>query len=58
MGTLSETGQAPEKPRGFRSQPLWLRVLLLVSLAALAAGIVRCSFETTAPPASVQAEAT
>jgi hypothetical protein len=49
MDAPSGTGQAPEKQGGFRSQPLWLRVVLLLSLAALATGIVRCSFETTAP---------
>lgn len=41
---------------GFRSQPLWLKLLLILSLAALAIGIVRCSFEVTAPPPAVRAE--
>jgi hypothetical protein len=57
MDAPSGTAQAPEKPGGFRSQPLWLRVLLIVSVLALAAGVVRCSFETTAPRAPVRAEA-
>ena len=38
-----------ERAGGFRSQPLWLKALLVLSVAALAAGIVRCSFEATAP---------
>jgi hypothetical protein len=58
MDAPSGTGRTPEKPGGFRSQPLWLRVLLIVSLAALAAGVVRCSFETTAPLAPAGTEAT
>jgi hypothetical protein len=57
MDAHSGTAQAPEKPGGFRSQPLWLRVVLIASLAALAAGVVRCSFETTAPRTPVRAEA-
>jgi len=57
MSEPSETGEAPGKPGGFRSQPLWLRVLLIVSVAALAAGVVMCSFEATAPRAPVRAEA-
>lgn len=55
-GTHGET-PGRENPRGFRSQPFWLRVLLVVSLAALATGIVRCSFEATAPPPPVRMEA-
>jgi len=32
-------------PRGFRSQPVALRLLLFASLAAIAVGVVRCSIE-------------
>ncbi len=34
-------------PRGLRSQPPALRILLIASLAALAIGVVRCSIELT-----------
>jgi hypothetical protein len=39
-------------PRGFRSQPLGLRILLVASLSALGIGVVRCAIELTAvrPP--------
>jgi hypothetical protein len=38
---------------GWRSQPLALKILLSASLALMAVGIVRCSFETTAPPPEI-----
>ena len=42
-------------PRGgFREQPVALKVLLALSLIAVAAGVVRCSFELTTPPAPVE----
>lgn len=34
---------------GFRQQPLALRLLLIVSIAAVTVGVVRCSFELTKP---------
>lgn len=37
---------------GFAAQPIWLKLLLIVSVAAMATGIVRCSIESTAPVAS------
>jgi hypothetical protein len=58
MDASSGPARAPERQGGFRSQPLWLRVVLVVSLLALASGIVLCSFEATAPPVSVRAEGT
>jgi hypothetical protein len=58
MDAPSGTGEAPEKHGGFRSQPLWLRVLLIASLLALVSGVVLCSFEVTAPRAPARAEAT
>jgi len=38
--------------RGFTAQPLWLRLLLIVSVLAMVIGIVRCSIESTAPVAT------
>jgi hypothetical protein len=39
-------GAADARPRsGFRSQPRGLKILLIVSLAAIVAGVVRCSIE-------------
>ncbi|MBM3307917.1 MAG: hypothetical protein FJY74_06295 [Candidatus Eisenbacteria bacterium] len=51
----SGTDAPSERAGGFRSQPLWLKALLVLSVAALAVGIVRCSFEATAPRAQVEA---
>ena len=45
-----ERSEGQGGPGGLRSQPLWLKALLVVSVAALATGIVRCSFEASAPP--------
>jgi hypothetical protein len=51
-GTSSGQGAEPGAPRGgFASQPLWLRILLIASVCLVAAGIVRCSIESTAPVA-------
>jgi hypothetical protein len=40
--------------RGFRSQPLALKILLLASLAAVVTGVVRCSLELTQPPVPIR----
>jgi len=58
MGASPVSTQTAERRGGFRSQPLWLKVVLIVSLLALTSGIVLCSFEATAPPAPVCAEGT
>jgi hypothetical protein len=42
----AESGARPAG-RGFRSQPLALRILLIASLTALVVGVVRCSIELT-----------
>ncbi len=34
---------------GWRSQPLWLKIVFLASVTAIVTGVVRCSFETTEP---------
>lgn len=45
-------GEQARRPRGFRSQPLALRILLIGSLTVLAVGVFRCSIELTgvSPP--------
>jgi hypothetical protein len=41
-------------PKGeWSSQSLWLKVVLILSLALIVVGVVRCSFESTAPVAGV-----
>ena len=46
---------APESLRGaWRSQPRIMRILLVVSLAALVLGVVRCSMELTAVPGPIE----
>ncbi len=47
----STDGAKAKRRAGFWSQPAWLKFLLIVSLAAMAVGIVRCSIESTAPVA-------
>ncbi len=49
--TENATNAGREARRGFAAQPLWLRVLLVVSVLAMVIGIVRCSIESTAPVA-------
>ena len=40
-----------ERKGGWSSQSLWLKVVLVLSLALIVIGVVRCSFESTAPVA-------
>ncbi len=51
----SQTGErsagAGGRRAGFSSQPLWLRILFLLSVTLVVIGIVRCSIESTAPVA-------
>ena len=47
-------GNDAKKPDGFREQPLALKILLLASVAAITIGVVRCSFELTAPPPDIE----
>ncbi len=54
---MSDTTQ-PEQPDagnrgGWRSQPLALRILLIVSLAAVVVGVVKCSMEVVPLPAPI-----
>jgi len=45
------TAEAKPARGGFTAQPVWLRLLLIVSVCAMVVGIVRCSIESTAPVA-------
>ena len=47
-----EENEKRERRGGFSSQPLWLRLVLILSVSAMVIGIVRCSIESTAPVAS------
>jgi hypothetical protein len=53
-GEAQAAASAVSPPRGFRSQPTHLKILLVASLSALAVGVVRCSIEmtTVTPPVS------
>jgi hypothetical protein len=58
---MSDTTQPPERPGepeakpagGWASQPLALRILLVVSITAIVVGVVKCSMEVTPPAAPI-----
>ncbi len=55
-GDAPEAGAAPAG--GWRSQPLALRILLLASITAVVAGVVKCSVEVTPAAPNVGSVAT
>jgi hypothetical protein len=46
-----KTGTQGRRTGGWSSQSLWLKAVLVLSLVLIVVGVVRCSFESTAPVA-------